>query len=1332
MALKERKPERIPIRAALTAMLLTVFFLLTPFSSFAEDGGSRQLTLMVYMCGSNLESEYGSATMDLNEMFRAKAGNEAVSVLVMVGGTNGWQMGYDPEETSVLELAGGRPTPVRTWPKRDMGDYATLTDFLRFGREQYPAEQYALIFWDHGGGVLEGVCWDEQFSSSRLTLDEIRKAVTEADLGCRLSWIGFDACLMGSLEVACGLSSAADFMIASQETEPSFGWNYAFLKDIENDRSPADTGKRIVDSYFEGHEKSKETMTLACIDLSRAEAAARATGDFFAEVEKNLSTENYPALANIRGSARDFGSGLRAVENDGGFDLVDAKDLILQISGDEERKEAALNAISEAVVYCRSNVDRSCGLTLYHPWQNKDRYVSEWRDSYRSMNLIRGYAKYVQSFGTLLTEKELIRWKNLRTRQDEADENGMKTFSVPLTEEEAGHIASAQLLIVTEQSGGKLAGGVAVVGVAHAELTEDNLIRAACNERAIYTETEDGRMIGPLSYMQTSDGAYNVVSTNFIPKGELGFDRAKRVLFYLDASDTSETPEIAYTRIWDDETHSYSSRIPFDRDQYRMVNFWDINKTYPAEEDGVLPDYYDWEDGTTISHYALPLPDEWRFVIRDEPLTGQKLYAMFRITDVQQNIFCSVPVLIENDYRKSFRIIPEEGEVPGLEITMTGYLDTSENRLMHLELAARNTGEETISLHTDRFLVNQDRELNSTGFREDIPAGETREHSWDIPADHLAMLEKAESLAFTAEYTRGNDSGKAEMTCRLEDCSLEGISVPGSRGSAGADGIAMELIGIAPNATGGFRVNVLVRNGREEPVEMSELILNGYELKSLAFETVGAGRSRVLDCTWRNGIEVSNSELDIPGNEAIFYNIVLADRWLAQHGQEEIQSFGGIFREADDWSGSNPIALSGPLTEPWTVQESGNPGDALIFTEVICPPEAGGESPWIVLADNARWQVRIRHVILGEKKLAVTMELENKTDETLKIESRDFLVNGEKALLSLGSDISDFISCSVGPGCTKGVFLSTDVSELMERDQEIRSIFMTLRENGGADENTVTITFSEPLRKGNSGELQWAAPDGSEIQTETAKQAEAPTEEMEARAIAEEIPLPENAAAYSRWIKAPLTSQEAKLAEKGELLLVIPEDEEYVIVGYQKLKINENGELGALFPGLLLCAADEETDLMPALYYQAGETGFSMNALYSATVMHLDFPDYKIMRLDSVIMKADYAENRCKVAEISTSGDEITRQREMDTIEWYAMHGPLPQDAEGKTVSFQDMEMTSGISLGWGEDLSGGPLQLKMRPIREEDQISFMFSVYNQDGTGYSKLVSWQETAAGN
>ena len=260
------KKER---RAWLRPLPMMLMILLTVLAALLEGGAARaegrKLTLMVYMCGSNLESSYGSASADIREMMDAGVSFRDVSVLVMTGGSHSRDSAgfFSEEATDIYEIGPGRVRRVQRWERPlNMGDRETLEKMIRFGMDSYPAEKYALILWDHGGGPLEGVCWDETHEMDHLSLGEIAGALENTLAGQRLSWIGFDACLMGSLEVASRLAPWAEYMIASQETEPAFGWNYSFLSGLHLDADGAETGRRIVDAYFEGREDSREILTL--------------------------------------------------------------------------------------------------------------------------------------------------------------------------------------------------------------------------------------------------------------------------------------------------------------------------------------------------------------------------------------------------------------------------------------------------------------------------------------------------------------------------------------------------------------------------------------------------------------------------------------------------------------------------------------------------------------------------------------------------------------------------------------------------------------------------------------------------------------------------------------------------------------------------------------------------------------------------------------------------------------------------------------------------------------------------------------------------------------
>ena len=83
-----RRAGRAPLIALVVAALLMALLL-----PAAQGETPRKLTLMVYLCGSNLESAYGSASSDIQEMLDAGGAGRDVTVLLMTGGTERWTKG---------------------------------------------------------------------------------------------------------------------------------------------------------------------------------------------------------------------------------------------------------------------------------------------------------------------------------------------------------------------------------------------------------------------------------------------------------------------------------------------------------------------------------------------------------------------------------------------------------------------------------------------------------------------------------------------------------------------------------------------------------------------------------------------------------------------------------------------------------------------------------------------------------------------------------------------------------------------------------------------------------------------------------------------------------------------------------------------------------------------------------------------------------------------------------------------------------------------------------------------------------------------------------------
>lgn len=110
-----------------------------------------------------------------------------------------------------------------------MGDPANLQKFLQTATTQFPAKRYSLVFGDHGAGWV-GIVSDESANGDTLDTDELQTALKDITAkNGKLDLIGFDACLMANFEAAKAVAPFAKTMVASEELEPGYGWNYTPL-----------------------------------------------------------------------------------------------------------------------------------------------------------------------------------------------------------------------------------------------------------------------------------------------------------------------------------------------------------------------------------------------------------------------------------------------------------------------------------------------------------------------------------------------------------------------------------------------------------------------------------------------------------------------------------------------------------------------------------------------------------------------------------------------------------------------------------------------------------------------------------------------------------------------------------------------------------------------------------------------------------------------------------------------------------------------------------------------------------------------------------------------
>ncbi len=351
-------------------------------------------TVMMYLCGTDLESQSGFASFNLSEICYADL-SENVNFLIETGGAREWEMGgISNRELSRFHVKDGEMCIDETCPSSSMGDADTLEDFIKWGAAEYPADRYMLILWDHGGGSLFGICLDELYDFDSLSLREIETAIVNA--GVPFEVVGFDACLMSSLETAEVFQGYAHYMVASEETEPGTGWDYvAWINYLSGNTacSGKDLGREIVDSYMEKCASigQEDMATLSVLDLTKLPALSEAFRNYSGEIL--MCTQNVSDFRSVvQGATQSESYGERSGA-DGTYDMVDLGDLMNKTGGIlTEYSDDVLNAIKKVVVYESHGAYRSraSGLSVFYP-----KYIdSDIYEAYEDISDNTAYLEY--------------------------------------------------------------------------------------------------------------------------------------------------------------------------------------------------------------------------------------------------------------------------------------------------------------------------------------------------------------------------------------------------------------------------------------------------------------------------------------------------------------------------------------------------------------------------------------------------------------------------------------------------------------------------------------------------------------------------------------------------------------------------------------------------------------------------------------------------------------------------------------------------------------------------------------------------------------------------
>jgi len=320
-------------------------------------------TVMVYMAADNdLEAELLD---DFLEM-AAVGSTDQVNVVVQLDRHPGYdtRFGNWTDCRRFYVTQGMVPSPdaaCEDLGEVNMGDPQELVSFVDWAMERYPADRYVLILANHGGGwrsaprITRDVCYDDTpyYNYDWLSTGEVRQALE----GRHVDLLGFDACLMGMVEVAYELRGAATVMVASEEGEPAQGWPYeALLGDLvgDPDMDPVQLATAAVEEYGAFYASSPSIATLAAVDLA-------AVGDLVSQLD---------ALAQ---TAQEDGSWYQVDQARRRSSLVDESSycelgsFLEEISDSLAEAQSALDALEAAVLAIYPGDGSYGGMSIYFP-----------------------------------------------------------------------------------------------------------------------------------------------------------------------------------------------------------------------------------------------------------------------------------------------------------------------------------------------------------------------------------------------------------------------------------------------------------------------------------------------------------------------------------------------------------------------------------------------------------------------------------------------------------------------------------------------------------------------------------------------------------------------------------------------------------------------------------------------------------------------------------------------------------------------------------------------------------------------------------------------------
>ncbi len=600
-------------------------------------------TFMIYMVGSDLESNNSMGTYELSGVDPKLVDLKNVNVVLIAGGSKKWNNDYiDVDETSIYQLTENGFTKVKQQSIKNMGESSTLSNFINFVTDNYITDKYELLFWNHGGAI-QGSEFDELNNNDNLSLKEISTALEKTSFNekNKIETVIFSTCLNGTIENANIFKNYADYFVASEEVSMSVKdtSDFSFINNVKLETKSLDIGKMFIEKYKEKIQYLKDLYkindlsydiysTYSIVDLNNLDDLNSAVNNFFGKIDV---AKNYNEIAKVRSNLYQYAY---AMAGESSYDTVDLYNLISELKDLEPRTgEQVLNEIENTVIYNYATDQSSRGLSIYFPYNGQSIIQAKFLDIYGDISKISNYNNFINKFNSLKTKKvsnKLVFKNNVSTVTSEDSESD---FELELTDEQVENYAKAQYLVFRDNRDGTYL----PVYKGNEVKLEKNTLKAKIKDRQLKFKSDETN--NNITLFEDEVGDDYIKYTSYVVLENSSFDTISDWKF--DEATMSlllnrKTNEVSISGVMLSSKDDLPGRVMVDINDYTNILFpsssYNINNGDSTYNE-------DWESNGEIQIVKVSV-DELEFELQDYS-DGYDYYCVFRIFDVNNNVYYS-------------------------------------------------------------------------------------------------------------------------------------------------------------------------------------------------------------------------------------------------------------------------------------------------------------------------------------------------------------------------------------------------------------------------------------------------------------------------------------------------------------------------------------------------------------------------------------------------------------------------------------------------------------------------------------------------------------------